>query len=378
MYWFKNNEKSTDYKILYFSFLFLGFSLGTKYLTLVSLILYSLILTFILIKINKIPLLKTITIVCIANSLAFSIALPYFTKNIAYTHNPVFPFIFSENVSYGYNGISYEGISGLLNYYWNLFFGRDFLFKPMFYKGATSFGFLIIAFLPSFLLDKKNRITLGYFLIIWFIYSIIMFFISDPQPRHFLNSIPLLIIPGAAGMYSLFVQKNIFRICFFGIFILSVFIDLRERTNIFIFSQSRVVFGKESQDAYLERYLFSHPEHLNSDMMIFIKNNLDKDSKILTLYFCNAFYVDRIMTTDYNLENKFIYHEKNIGKFLGKLGELGITHVYLSDSDYMRREDLWKKTFAETLILNDDFKNTYLELVFSSCDQHLFRINYTP
>lgn len=125
------------------------------------------------------------------------------------------------------------------------------------------------------------------------------------------------------------------------------------------------------------RVLFSQPKHFNGEMMSFISQNLGSNSIILTLYYCQAFYIDRRITTDYNLENKFVYHEQSVDLLLIKLKRIGITHVYLSDNDYSTREVLWQKNFSETLILSKEFKDTHLKEVYSSGDQHLFRIIYT-
>ena len=394
---FKNKEKPGDYKILYLSFVFLGFSLGAKYVTFLSIIFYSVITLFVLLKANKVSFKAAITIIVIANLITCSLASPYYIKNMIFTNNPIPPFnfmtvVWSSTVSVftvfvptfsvsaassDSAGNNYTAILGIINYYWNLFFRLDFIAKPMaLISGAKSFGAYIIAFLPLFIMDKKNRLIFSLFIILWFFITFIMMFIYLPEPRHLLNSIPLLIIPASAGLYYLFKQKNLIRFCFFGTLIFMIFIGLNERGRSFFKNESKVVFGRETKEVYLERRLFSKPYHCNVEMMNFIKNKLDKNSKILTLYYGHAFYVDRIMVASYYLERPFIFYEINIDKFLENLNNLGITHVYLSDIDYNYREPHFQKAFANTIMLNSDFKKTYLQDVFSSGDQHLFRIKY--
>jgi len=377
--WNKSRNRQEQVPLLYFAFIFLGLGLGTKYVSLLTLIFVNLVLLGLFFARQwKLPFSSLAGILLKANLAAIILALPYFIKNYLYTGNPVFPYLFSPH--YEVDAVrSYSGASGILDYYWNLFFLRDFPAAKMVYTGSNSFGSLIIAFLPAVLLcPKKQQKMLEWFILVWFIYTLTMMLSSSPQPRHLLNTIPLLIIPASAGAVSLLEKKGWIRICFFLAFLYPSLFTLKVKGNEFLRNDLKVVAGLETNSQYLDRTLFSKPKHMHREMMDYIKTELPPEAMILTMYYCNAYYVDRPMTIDYNLESRFMFSEKDPDKLAARLHALGITHVYLSDTDYQTREDVWRQKFAmdKTIMFTSSFQSKYLEPVITFGEQHLYLLKY--
>jgi len=128
-------------------------------------------------------------------------------------------------------------------------------------------------------------------------------------------------------MMAIMQNRWYIRIPFLLAFLFPIALAFKVEAKEFLNRDLAFVSGQETKDTYLEKNLFSLTKHLNTGMVSFVRDQLKANDRILTLYYCHAYYVDKVMTIDYNLEKRFVHKEEDPEKLLSQLRALGITYL---------------------------------------------------
>lgn len=263
--WIKN--KDTKYLIL--CAVFIGFSVSTKMISLISIFIYLALITLFLLKKN-IKINKIIKNLIVFLLFSISVSMPWFLFSFLNTSNPFYPLFDSNFVL--------NRISGPLHFLRNLIFPPDPI-NPLY-----------IIILPLTLIYlKKFKNNLYYFVSYVFIALIFWIFISDIGGSRFL----LPYLPVFSVLSSLTIDKIANKDLRNYLIALVIVISLISIGYRFLANQKYIPFllGKETKQQFLTNNLnFNFGDFYDTDGY-FLKN-IKKTDKVLLYGFHNLYYID--------------------------------------------------------------------------------------
>lgn len=323
-----NYDLEKKNKQISISALMIGLALGTKYLALVWLILF---LIFVFLKYGQ---KKAFFFMLIS----FSIASPWYLRNLFWSGNPFFPFLYQffdgrfwdwERAhlyqkflaSYGL-GTSFKD---LLLFPWRVIIYGDY--SPEGFDGKISFLYILLLSLLPFFLKKKQhlfKISLSFsavYFLFWFYTSQQLRFLIPALALYTSSLIYLLL---GLNHYPL-VKKIIYKIVilsalFYLLYPLKQFIKLKPHF---------LITAKIEKEAFLRKKVPYYP------VIEYINKNLPQYAKVMLIHIgAVAYYLERKFYQDSVFEEytfaKFL-KAGNFEKLLSFLHKEKITHLLLNE-----------------------------------------------
>lgn len=235
--------------------LFLGLAVGTKWLSLGSLSIYSLVF--------GIPLLFP----------AFFVSLPWLLAAFHFTGNPVYP-LFS-----GINSNSFMSLSEIIKH---LVLSPYYLTKPFDDFLSPLIGLVfIISIISLFSKDKQIR----QLTIVGILGTLFSLSLNPPSTRYVLPYLPALIISAILSLrqFRSWIQKSFFVLVFlssFAILVLRIIADYKYLPYL---------LGKEDLNTFLTSQAFRLSDTF-IDTDGFVERNIPGDSKVLIDKLHNLYY----------------------------------------------------------------------------------------
>lgn len=363
--WFSSNDKHD----LWISAVFLGFAMGSKYQSFITLACASIGL-FIVLIIDKKDVWSSFKTALLFGIIALTISLPSLLKNLMLTGDPFFPFLSSYETLAGEGFDIYKSVLDIPRFWYNMTFGKEFIAKPLFWADSP-LGFLpciLIPFIKPFNLKWKKG---ALFIVLSFvtILCISVMYSIWPFPRHILPAIALMLVLITIHSGSALREKSFNILGVFVVIALSVQ-ALRMIGLSGIYQKTMYLLGKTTKQQYLSTMLFDKPKtpHMNS-MMLAQVSKLPANARILALDSGNGYYVDRPL-----LKKGYVYDEADVDMFLHKCHTDKFTHIYYSDSGVKWYLD----TIPNVQYVVLSHKESVLKEVFRSGEQHLYEILYNP
>ncbi|MDP2939640.1 MAG: hypothetical protein Q8O13_06170 [Candidatus Omnitrophota bacterium] len=356
----------------------IGFSMGVKYLSIVS---FSLIVLGIIIKvlfIDKKNLNFLFSQLLVFIPLAVLIPSYWYIRNFISTGNPFWPIFYRifgglhltpEYLKYMEYALLKYGIKRtLINYLllpWYLTFNPDKF-------GGSYLNPLFFVFLPVLLFFKEKKRIIIHLLFFSGLYLTVWFWFLSQQQRFLPAIITLLSICTAYAIerviaFDIKFKKVIYIIIFSWFLISTINIILDHKDKI------PVILGMQTTKSYLSKKLNFYQD------IDFINHNLPKDSNILLIDFECCYYLERKFTYgDLGHQTHILYKNYDVDSLMMYLKELGITHIFIP-KDFCNRkvfiEKKWSIKLLEELtkdykplieLLNDEaIRDKYLELIHS-------------
>jgi hypothetical protein len=273
--------------------IFLGFGIGSKYHSLITLTCVFASLAIVLMM-QKSKLKDVVRLLFIFSIMSLAVGAPSYVKNFLLTHNPFFPFLSGEVSLEGEGFNIYRNLTDFPRFAYNMIFRKDFLLSEM-RMADKPLGFLTLVWIP-FLSWRKIKTHLGILATILF-YSIVMLilvmFSVWPFPRHILPAFALITIFGLINTGD--IQSNKFTKVAGCVFFLMLMFQL---ATTFIGANMRdkiqYLVGSKTKFTYLADVLFNSPKstHMNSSVMAYVQG-MPPDTRILALDNGNGYYVSR-------------------------------------------------------------------------------------
>jgi hypothetical protein len=317
--------------------------------------------------------------------LPFLILLPWLIKNLAYTGNPVFPFLCglfkgnNINVELAENYINHVSQHGIPVR--NVF---DLLILPWrmtmqgiaFGGGFDVWGPLFLFFLPFLFFLKKNVKIIKQLKLYVFLYFCV--WIATGKVLRFLIVIlPCLSILIAYCFICLEKKGK-------GWKLIRLVLVISIAGNFFLFGYLETVvdpfpvaLGMETREKYLGRKLNYYKG------VKFINDNLPDGVKILFIgesrgYYCERQYIAATVF-DVNPIVEAANNSDNEEEMLKKLRQLGITHIFYNDKEAVRLEKgyhifYWTNKGYQ---INKNFKLKYLRCLFKEKFIYVYEIDYS-
>lgn len=362
--WFITKED----KVLYFSAIFLGLAIGSKYHSLLALAVVS-IGIFIYFLANRLSFNKAFTTAFIFGFISLIIGSPSLLKNLYLTGDPFYPMFKGEGFLRGEGYDLYKSVLDIPKFIYAMVFGKQFVMSPL-YMADKPLGFLPFIFFPFLSIRELRRykaiIIIACVYIILFVLAVM--FSVWPFPRHILPAVGLMVIFSAIGVNT---KINLSSRILFGFAIVLILLYQVLYLAVPYYSRDKVDYlsGKMSKAEYLSNNIFDKPEgtHMNSKMLSYVES-MPQDTRILALDDGNGYYVPRPF-----LKKSYVYDGTSIDSFIAKCKQDSFSHVYFSDAGiakYTGNENM----DLEYVIL--DFKDEYLEHQYSYGGQHIYRIRY--
>lgn len=307
-------------------------------------------------------------------------SIPWYLKTWIYTKNPVYPFFYSifggnnwnaelANI-YTVNQAKFgmgKSILSLLMLPYNLAVHPEKFNDPGLFLVVGPI--LLIAILCLLLISIKNKKMTG--LAVFFILQILMWFILTQQSRYLISAYAIGAVLSAAIIYNDEKQKLIqcavltlyVVTAIFGIYTMLPY--LSKRVN--------VVFGKESQEAYLSRTLniYNAQQFINS--MTFMPN---QQMKIALFGDTRGFYLNHpYIWADGSHNVTFTRDFKSAEELVSYMKSLGITYAMVDFRFFPQRESAGGIPIRVYEAIDKRlFEQFYPESMFSNSSAYLFRV----
>jgi len=366
--------------------IFSGFALGTKY-TAILLVFILLGLGILLKRIledrEKFP--KALKELVIFGLVALVVASPWYIKNMIYTGNPIYPFlykIFGGNYWSDFNAqrwmihLKGHGVKGTT--FWN------YLRLPWLVTvGEGSFGWgsispLFLLSMPLILFVRRLNRVIKYLAI----YSGIYFLFWAFSQQYFRSLLPCLVFLSIIAAYLLLRLASFKKHLFWLVSLLLVVVFT---SNLYCFVSGEaslfypwpVAFGLEKRGHYLAQHL-PYYEVIN-----YANYHLPPRAKILFIgetrgYYCKRKFIANTAFNDTVIVD-LIRDSGTIEKLLEKLKELEITHILYNSREARRLTEQynyfnWRD--EREMELYEDFRQNCLKQICAKNNVYLYRIRY--
>lgn len=312
-------------------------------------------------------------------SVCFSLFLIWLLKNLIFTGNPVFPFLYKFLDGYNWNFTAYTKFSQAHSAFFKL---SDLWQKPLelISVPASKYCFAPIIFFPLLWLARnqimKNK-SIKYLLLLTFLGYCGWFFFTHRVDRFLLPvAIPVCLIGSYAVFYK-FKKSKFLKYLATSIFLIGIFYNtlFQIRNSISLGNP----FSANTREKFLETFLTTYP------IIKYINSHLPNSAKILFIAEARGYYLERPVLLN-TVFDKIIILE--IAKqsvtpedILSHLKELKITHIFYNPYELNRLEEFygayfdWEKHPREYQLLSL-FWNKYLEKVASYGKMELLKIKY--
>lgn len=351
--------KSNDNKMLILASIFAGFCLGIDYIGIVFYILLIPCIIYKLIFLDQSLFSRKLAQLSLFIFISLCLGSPWYIRNYILTSNPVYPFMANifggRYIQTGNSTFEFfprhtiGAFLAVLNQL-RLYFHCKFNLGPYLF------------FIPCIVFIKKidNLIKIIFcFGLLAFILIFAIVPLEFNAIKYLFPFTSLLSVVCAYIYVRLVIQdKSLEKI-------LRLFVFLSAGITLLLFLGDvtyglPVTLGWETKDSYYERTVDSYK------MIKYINQNLDKESRILTVEMPQGYYLDRpfiLWQWGYNyIDWKFLEDDKAL---LNRFRELGITHVVvLRDLDW-----LWR-FFEEN--------KGHFDYIHSAKNFYLYKINYKP
>ncbi len=362
-----------------------GLALGTKHTAI--LFSFALLLLGLTLKMaieDRERFLKVMKKALLFSLVAIAVASPWYLKNIAFTGNPIYPFLYKIFGGRYWNefntqrlmshvrgqGLGYTTLKNYLRLPWSVTMEAGSF-------GSGFIGPLFLIFTPALLFFKKFDKIIRYLIIYSLLYFIFWAF-SQQYIRSLIPVLPFLsLIVAYLVVDFLFPlgKKGIFWIASF-IIIIALALNLVYVLKIHAyFSPLKVIFGLESREEYISRDLPSY------SVMNYINQNLPSSSKILFVGETRTYYCERPFlantTFDTTIIVEWVQSAKDIQDLLARFKEEGVTHILYNkwEGDRLSREySYFHWANPEGREMFRDFMDRHTELVYVKNETYLYRI----
>jgi 4-amino-4-deoxy-L-arabinose transferase-like glycosyltransferase len=380
LYFFLEGWRENEGKIFFLlSAIFMGFALGSKYTAGYAVIPLLLVGTYLY---RKRMFLWTFTVLLVF--------FPWMAKNLIFTFNPVFPFLYnvlnSEFSPIGVNAIANKYFQVALSEYkikivdlseW-LNFPKLLLCQVPRYGGGYDVlgcvGWQFLFFTPLiFFTKERNRERLSFLIIIMlYLYIFFIEWFLTAQVLRFVY--PLLPIICCVVIYSLSrlphrIMKYIlsFALVSFIVLNFNIFFNIVD-----VFTPYRVMLGIEDKDEYLSKKLNYY------EAFMFINRNLEKGSKIIFIgeqrgYGCKR---DYIPTSIYQYDMiAYIFNKKGVEEVYSYFVKSNITHILINYPELLRLKSYTLYNFTtEGRRRFEMFLDKYATKVFSKNNVEVYKL----
>ncbi len=409
---FKWIEKGFGLKHLFFSALFCGLALGTKYNALVVFFLLSMFVMFAFSRIsvneekqsgsfrkNFQISLKSLYFGAFYIFIALLVFSPWMVRNYVWTKNPVYPlyqgFFSRSNVpavlvvrNAGDNSVE-ESIKNNRSKEWSNFAVRRIIYNeslvqtvlvpiriffegedgnPKYFDGKLSPFLFMLPFFAFFCIKQDNpviRLEKKMLLLFSILFILFAFVKTDMRIRYIAPVIPPLVILSVMGLNNAFsllstrfsgLSNRTLSCCLFFIFAIILSINV-----IYVFQQFRLVNpveylrGNTGRDEYIEKY---RPEYA---AIKYANSNISEDAKILCFFLGNRrYYSDREMLFDEKILINSVKSSDMPDIVLSGMKKKGITHFliwygifdkWVNNNFNEREKVLLSKFFKENTVL---------------------------
>lgn len=362
--WFITKED----KVLYFSAIFLGLAIGSKYHSLLALAVVS-IGIFIYFLANRLSFNKAFTTAFIFGFISLIIGSPSLLKNLYLTGDPFYPMFKGEGFLRGEGYDLYKSVLDIPKFIYAMVFGKQFVMSPL-YMADKPLGFLPFIFFPFLSLRRlrghKALIAIACVYIILFLVAVM--FSVWPFPRHILPAVGLMVIFSAIGVNT---KINLSSRSFLGLAIALILLYQVLYLAVPYYSMDKVdyLLGKMSKTEYLSRNIFDKlgGTHMNSKMLSYVES-MPQDTRILALDDGNGYYVPRPF-----LKKSYVYDGTSIDSFIARCKQDSFSYIYFSDAGIAKYTGNKNMDLEYVIMVH---KDEYLEHQYSHGDQHIYRIRY--
>lgn len=263
--------------------------------------------------------------------IALLVCSPWYIKTLIYTGNPVYPFFYSifggkdwtSELAQNYTmlqgrfGMGHN-LGSFLMLPWNLTFHSD-----RFYDTPGLFiGPIFLVAVPLLLVTRYNsRKLVG--LTLFFLAQIILWFVLTQQSRYLIPSFAILAVIITAIAY--FDERCRFtRTALYLTFIATMLFGIL-RLSFQIIDAAPVVFGHETQDAYLSKTLPIYPAQK------WINEHTPSEAKIALFGDTRGYYLDRdYVWADPGHNVRFTRNFASVSEFVAYMKEQGITYALVN------------------------------------------------
>ncbi|MBU0545398.1 MAG: glycosyltransferase family 39 protein [Proteobacteria bacterium] len=422
---FKWIEYGFRLKHLFFSAIFCGLALGTKYNSLIVFFLLSMFVMFAYSRIShnegnqsgsirksRQVSLKALSFGALYIFIVLMVFSPWMTRNYVWTKNPVYPLyqgFFSRLNAGPVLTVQYEGDNSIMkpkrdksSKEWSHFAIRRIIYNesflqtvfvpvriffegedgnPKYFDGKLSPFLFILPFFAFILIKQDNsviRLEKKILLLFSILFILFAFVKTDMRIRYIAPVIPPLVMLSVMGLHNVFslsgtrLSVSASRMLLFGFFFF--FAVILSINGVYLFQQFRLVnpagylLGDVGRDEYIERY---RPEYAAIKYANF---NLQADAKILCFFLGNRrYYSDREMLFD---ETILIHSVKDRNMIRSDLREKGITHLLI----WYELFDKWvENNFSENekIFLSKFFKED-TEFLFYRSGYGLYELRPGP
>lgn len=367
--WFSSGEE----KWLPASAIFCGLSIGTKYPA--FLLLLPFLLLAIVIKLLPLtpPLIKGAgKKIALFVLVVLLVASPWFIKNIFYTHNPVYPFLYGLfNKHFGHPGGETLDIQRFMKHH----SPHDLNLKrmgPLLWKINMDklMGPALILFLPLLIFIRSVKLQIKALLLFGLLYFLLWAFFTHQDIRFLIPCLPGLCIASAYAINS-FTQRSKPLTLWMHTAILFVILFNLSWTPLTIakYDLLKAAVGIETRD----EFLMTSPLYQYS-AFLYINNEVPDDAKILFIGENQTYYCDREVVSNSPLDTNIIVEIVNVSsseeEIYEKLNSLGITHILYNASEIKRVAENygsfnWSGEKAKELFFDFLTPGEYLNEIFS-------------
>lgn len=310
----------------------------------------------------------------------FIFAIPWLVKNLYYTNNPIYPFLYSIFDGKGWDSeraLAYSihlhsfGVGRKLIDYLLLPFNLVFksAFETVRFDGKIGYVFLIsfVTFLINFFMltlrfnkSSQSIEKFEFFCVITFMLYFIFWSLTSQQIRFLLSIMPVLWfawITPIARIKRYLVRALTLSLALF--LSLASFVDTSRYLNDV--KPWRYLLGRESKEQFLSRQSKVYP------CIKFINESLPRDAYVLMVQGGNrGYYMERRFYSDsvfeYVLFKKTVKVSKTPQDLKANLKKLGFTHLLVSEK-YLYRA--FEPTEQGSVKLIEEFFKTQANLLFS-------------
>jgi len=374
-------DSSVNVKSIILIGIFLGFGFGTKFQSILTFTMISLLLLFYnyfktshisnLIKFKNI----TTTIAVLALSMV-AISSPNLIRNYYLHGNPVYPIfetlkIFGMAITPSYDYL--KPFKEFLSY----FIGKNYFLSNNIVFNAQPFGGIILSLIPFTFFDYTKRKTSILLLILFLYYAVGMIIIGPAYPRHIFPSLAFLSILASTAFFYLINKYQKFKYIILISIMMSFVFHLEPKIKSFISNDLQFVLGNEKEEEYLNRVLYADVAHMDKIILNHINTQTDTSDRVLLLYYSRAFYINRLTVDNLYLPEPFVFSETDPNVLVAMLLKNKISYVWYNKNAYQaryEREPWLRNRIASTLLTSEEFQNQYLELICSTHDEYLFKL----
>ncbi|MCX7956698.1 MAG: glycosyltransferase family 39 protein [Endomicrobia bacterium] len=341
------------------SAIFCGFSFGTKYTGIFSLL--SLPIFFIYLKLNNKNSYLSLKDIILFFVIFFSISSFWLVRNYVYTNNPFSPFLYKIFDGKNWNDFLEADLKNHLSSCKQpvIKYLKDFIGE----NGDIYFlSFLILTFL-NYRFENKQMI---YFLLL----GVINFFLSSifmPSIVRFLLPSLTILILVCGYIFVRVIEDNLHLKSFVKtIIVLYLFFSVGYKAWLSIskiLNNIEVIIGRVSKKEFLSRRLNFY------NVVEYANKNLDHKETILSLNDPGGFYFKHNFIVSYHsIIGSPVHTLDNPEDIVDYLKEKNINWIFVNFSDY------YKKSIRKSVLLSPEYVNKYLSIEFSKNNAYLYRV----